>query len=381
MIQKTLHDWLRIKGLVIIKGFYGAGNLGDEAILSGILSQTSVFDNLKPIIISRNPNETRRIHRVLSVDHHNTVVQYLNLLRANVFILGGGGLIKDYGESSRSIESWLHALAKAQKYGITTMLWSLGVENLRFGKSKELVKRVLNTVDAITVRDPNSKKRLEEIGIQNQITVTADPAMLLVAEYNKKRSISKNPRILVCLRHWNIGGVNTLDEDANENFIKSIAYGLDFMIKHLNTEIEFLPFRTIPQDDDREIAKMVVSRMREREHILLHSRIPEIGEAINIISNADLIIGMRLHSVIFATSLGVPSIGLSYMPKVRDYMNYIDQEGFCFDIKDLDERCLRESIERIINNYEEISKQLVCICSALSMKLQENVRILSELLN
>jgi polysaccharide pyruvyl transferase CsaB len=381
MIQKVLNNWLTKKSRIVIHGFYGAGNLGDEAILSAILSQISVLDNVKPVIVSNNPAETQRIHQVSSVNHHNAIAGYMNMLRANVYILGGGGLIKDYGESSRSIESWLHPLAKAQRFGITTILWSVGVENLRFSKSKELVRRVLNKANAITVRDPSSKTRLEEVGIQNQITVTADPAILLGAKFGKNRSISKNPRAIVCLRHWNKGGVNMLDRHADENLINSLAYVLDFMIKHLNTEIEFLPFRTISPDDDREVAKMVVSRMTSREHIICHSRVPSIDEAINILSKADILIGMRLHSVILATSLGIPSIGLSYMPKVRDYMNYIDQESFCFDIQDLDEILLRNSVEIIVNHYEEISKKLVSTCFSRSMRLHENVRILSDLLN
>ncbi len=381
MIQKTLHDLLKIEGRVVINGFYGAGNLGDEAILSAILSQISVFENLKPIIISRNPKETSRIHRVSSVDHHDTIAKYLNLLRANVYILGGGGLIKDYGESSRSIESWLDSVAMAGRCGVKTMLWSVGVENLRFSKSRELVKKVLNTVDAITVRDPNSRNRLEQIGIQNRITVTADPAMFLSAKYAKKRSISKNPRVIVCLRHWNKNGVDILDKDANENLVNSVTPILNFMIKHFNTRIEFLPFRVISQDDDREIAKMVVSKMTDGGRITIHNRVPQIDEAINMFSNADLAVGMRLHSVIFASSLGIPTIALSYMPKVRDYMAYINQENFCFDTEDLDSKQLEGSIEKIINNYEEVSEQLVNSCSALSVKLKENVRILPELLN
>lgn len=383
MIQKTLHNSLKRKGRIVIDGFYGAGNLGDEVILSATLNQISSLQGVQPVIFSKDPVETNRMHRVVSFDPYakHSITGYLNLLRSTVYILGGGGLIKDYGESSRSIEKILCYLAIAKSFGLKTMLWSVGMENLRFNKSKELVQGILSTVDAITVRDPNSKKRLEELGIQNNITVTADPSILLVARYSKQRSLKKNPRVVACLRHWFKYGFYMPDYAVNEQMLNSVASVLDFMINNLNAEIEFLPFRTISYDDDREITKMVVSRMTEIEHIIVHSRAPQIDEAINILLNADLLVGMRLHSVILATSLGIPSIALSYMPKVRDYMAYINQENFCFDIEDIDKNCLQEAVEKIMNGYEEISEHLIISSSDLSRRLQDNMRILSNLLN
>ena len=91
---------------------------------------------------------------------------------------------------------------------------------------------------------------------------------------------------------------------------------------------------------------------------------------------------MRLHSIILATSLGVPTLALSYMSKVEDYMNYINQGRFCFDVeKEIEEKRLKKAIEEMMNNYGEISQQLMLASSNLSRKLQLNVEILSQLLS
>jgi polysaccharide pyruvyl transferase CsaB len=382
-MQKLLHTLLQNKKRVVIHGFYGSGNLGDEFLLSAILRQIHALKFVQPVVFSGNPSETRSLHQVKSFNPYarRELIGNAILLGTNVYILGGGGLIKDYGDSAANVKAWLHWLTIAKNLGLKTMLWSIGVENIRFDESKEAIRQVLKTVDVITVRDINSKNKLEEIGVQNQITVTADPAIFLTGEQSNFRSLKKNFRVIVCLRHWFNHSFSILDDTANQKMLDAIAMVLDRMVNKWHVEIEFIPFRTTDYDDDRKILKSLLDRMQEKSAVAkIHESVPKIDEIINIFTNADLVIGMRLHSVIIATSLGIPSIALSYMPKVRDYMKHINQERFCLEIEEVSYMNLYRLVEEIVNNYENISAQLTLTKATMYSKLQKNVDLLSQLL-
>ena len=50
-----------------------------------------------------------------------------------------------------------------------------------------------------------------------------------------------------------------------------------------------------------------------------------IGEKISLIGQSKLLIGMRLHSLIFSSIYYTPFIGLSYDPKIDAFAHIVDQ--------------------------------------------------------
>ena len=70
-------------------------------------------------------------------------------------------------------------------------------------------------------------------------------------------------------------------------------------------------------------ASKVINYMTEKSSVVF--RICQPNEMLAIIANLDLLIGMRLHSLIFAAQNAVPMLGLSYDPKVAAFMKSIDQ--------------------------------------------------------
>ena len=96
----------------------------------------------------------------------------------------------------------LKPLILAQRLGTKTVLCGIGVENIRYPKSKKIICKVLNKTNLITVRDENSKKTLQQMGITNEIKVTADPAILLNNNLSKIKWPNSSPKIMICVRHW-----------------------------------------------------------------------------------------------------------------------------------------------------------------------------------
>ena len=163
-----------------ISGSYGGLNLGDEAILQSIITQLRNSVDVEITVFTRNAQDTTARH------HVEQVVEVRNLTKVEItpqireldlFILGGGGIFFD-----KEVDIFLRELEIAHQNNVPSMVYAVGAGPLNNENSRKRVKEVLNNVDVITVREREAKKIFEDIGVDNQIMVTADPAFLLTPE-------------------------------------------------------------------------------------------------------------------------------------------------------------------------------------------------------
>ncbi|MHA1401955.1 MAG: polysaccharide pyruvyl transferase family protein, partial [Candidatus Heimdallarchaeaceae archaeon] len=362
----------------------GQGNLGDEAILKALLQEFSKFPNIKVVVFSSNPKQVFITHRVRSVQSQgrwSLLRRIWEIKTSDLFILGGGGLLKDYGNDSSNIKRWLRLLRFAKRLSVKTALCAVGVENIRYDESKKLIRDALDEVNLVTVRDRNSKDILIDIGVTNEVTVVTDPAVLLanINASKKIKDISMPPKVIICIRHWFDKGFYIEKPEINENFMWSLGATADFLVQQYNAEIDFIPFRTTSYDDDRIVAKQVVSYIKHKDGTHIHSHVPGVDEYIEMAKQSSLVIGMRLHSLILGTSVGVPVIGLAYMPKVKAYMGSIDQSEYCLDLETITSEKLIGLIESIFKNYDTHSKEIVSEVSKLRKVAKRSIAEMVEL--
>ena len=370
---------------ITIHGFYGQGNLGDEAILKALLQEFNKFPNIKVVVFSSKPKQVSITHGVGSVHsqgRRSLLRRIWEIKTSDLFILGGGGLLKDYGNDSSSLKEWLRLLKFAKRLNIKTALCAVGVENIRYDESRKLIRDALDGVDLITVRDYKSKDVLMNIGVANEVKVVSDPAILLAninADKIKDNLISS--KVIICIRHWFNKGFYIEKPEINENFIRSLSTAADFLIEHYNMKIDFIPFRTTSYDDDRIVAKQVVSYMKHKDKTHIYSRILEVDEFIEMAKRSSLVIGMRLHSLILGTSIGVPVIGLEYMPKVKAYMESIKQSEYSLDLETITSEKLINKILITFEKYKERSQIINSEVFRLRKLVSANIKDLIELAN
>jgi polysaccharide pyruvyl transferase WcaK-like protein len=162
-----------------ISGSYGGMNLGDEAILEGILGQLRSTISAHVTVFSRNPEDTLARHaveraicpRLLTRREMVPEVEKLDLL-----ILGGGGLLYDL-----DAEEYLREVFIANDLAVPVMLYAISAGPLTSRASRQAVQRALNVTPppVITVRDRLGYRLLEDVGVTRDIHLTADPAFLL----------------------------------------------------------------------------------------------------------------------------------------------------------------------------------------------------------
>ena len=199
---------------IVISGYYGFGNAGDEAMLCAIIDAIRNEEADAHItVISGNPKETSKKHNINAVGTFSAFGILKAIANSDLVISGGGSLLQD-ATSIRNTYYYLSIMSLAKMMGKKVMLYSQGIGPLNRPSTRRAVGFVLRFVDTITVRDSISKEELESLGIED-VEVTADavlamqPADLSIGAhilegYTSKlsESIEQPKKIGVAVRSW-----------------------------------------------------------------------------------------------------------------------------------------------------------------------------------
>jgi len=297
-----------------ISGSYGGLNLGDEAILEGMLAQLRASLPVEVTVFSRNPDDTRNRHaveRAVPVRDMSRDEIRQELARLDLFVLGGGGILFD-----AEVGIYLREVMLAHELGVPVLVYAISAGPLDRPESGAAVKDALNQAAMVSVRDRGSKHLLESLGVQQEIHVTADPALLLEPRPLPEGSLEREG----IERHgtWLIGvsvrepGVAAPDLDT-DHYHALLANAGDYLVERFDADLVFVPMES---RQDLQHSHAVVSKMAnpQRAHVLKGTY--TAGEMLALIERFDFAVGMRLHFLIFAALQRVPFVALPYGGKV-----------------------------------------------------------------
>ncbi len=338
---------------IILSGYYGFNNAGDEAILKAIivgLKQT--IPNLDILVLSGNPKETQELYNVRAINRYNYAQIIHELIKTDLLISGGGSLLQDV-TSKKTIPYYLSVIKLAQLLKVKTMVFSQGVGPI---SSKFLIKRVENVLkktDLITVRDIISKKFLESLEVEN-VEITADPVFYLQPE---RESVVKNILVKEEIPFNESGpwiGVAMRDWGYDESCCKEIAVALDRLIANYDAQIIFMPFHF-------EVDKKLMERVREHMHannqIYMINNQYQAHHLLGVCKHLDLMIGMRLHSLIFAARTKTPIVGISYDIKIDALMNQLGLD-ICCNTDNITSKVIYKYTSEILSKKRDFSEMM-----------------------
>ncbi|MFD6171072.1 polysaccharide pyruvyl transferase family protein [Streptomyces coeruleorubidus] len=338
-----------------VLGSYGGFNIGDESILTCVLHcLRAQRPEARLVVFSRNAEHTRVHHpsadevvdwEGVSRDH---VLDALTSL--DVLVLGGGGLLFD-GEARR----YLRLVRAAQERGIRTFAYAIGAGPLREADDREAVRNVLADMDDVVVRDEESKLVLEEVGVERDIVVTADPALLLepepfTDEMMRHEGVPTDSRLVGMSVREPGRAAEKLDEGDYHALLADVA---DFLVRRLDAHVVFLPM----ERHDVRHAHAVLSHMTapDKGRILHGSYSP--GQVLGFMRHLDLAVGMRLHFVIFAALSGLPVLPLPYSGKVFDFARRMGAPALVGVAREQAGLLLAE-VDRLWDEYPERREEL-----------------------
>lgn len=346
---------------IVISGYYGFDNLGDEAILAGIIS---LFQNSKEeinlTVLSASPEKTAELYDVNTVSR-NSLINILNVLaEADLFISGGGSLLQDItGNFSIAYYLGLAWLAKIQ--GSKTIYYAQGAGPINKKWNQRLTSFSLNRFDLLGVRDRESKKFLKNIGVQKEIKLSVDPVFALYDPLlNKKQKIKGKLEIGISVRPWSV------------DYIKSLASALNCFSRNKNVKYIIFPMH---QGRDEKISQKLNNILESESEVRQLAVDPRT--AVKSFSNLDLFVGVRLHSLIFALLNQIPLLALSYDPKIEGLLAEIDYLPL-IKLEEINEADLVEKLENIFAERYSLRKKIADFLSQKRKKAENFAEVVLE---
>ena len=329
---------------VVICGAYGRGNAGDDAILEAILQEMRSIDPDMPItVLTKDPKATRLTYRVRTAGRMDVGTWKKAMRHAGLYINGGGSLIQDV-TSRRSLWFYLHNIQAAHKAGCKVQMYGCGIGPVLREQHRKLAASVLNAnVDVITLREPDSLKELQSMGVTKpEILLTADPALTLPAASEDeidsvllRAGIPPHGKYLCfALRNWK--GF----EDKAPLFAQAAKYAYE---TYSLTPV----FAAVEKHLDPVAGRLAAAGL-DIPHYFLDDA-GSAGTIIGALSRMQAVVSMRLHALIFAAGQGIPLAGVVYDPKVSAFLRYIGQENF-LDLDALTADALKAMIDRMVSS-------------------------------
>lgn len=327
---------------IIIYGAYGAGNIGDEATLEVLIKRFSkAFLGANIQVFSANPKETESMHSV-KTSRPNLV----QLLKSDVLV------IEDLDTVIKFIMGILGRIFRKR-----VIYYAIGAPNLNMAM-KLMIPLALN-VKEVYFRDWYSANKFRQYGFRRPVTVIPDPAIYLepidktkTLKLLIKNGVDTNKHLFgFCLRY-------SRTKELDDQLKKLIAPIFEWLVKEIDAEIVLIPMcrhiiAKLEKDElfAEELRKYV--KYPNSVKILTSARPQDVK---GVFSVMDVVIGMRLHSAVFAYSTGVPFIGLvtgwrGYDEKIVSFM-----KTFCHKspllLSNIDPEFLKQEITKLAGlNY------------------------------
>lgn len=358
----------------LISGYYGFGNLGDEALLSVIVSQLKArYPYAEIDVLSAKPEDTAHELRVEATPRWDAKAIRGAIDRADVVISGGGGLLQN-ATSLRSLVYYAGIVRAAAKANRKAMIFAQSVGPLDFW-GRALVKECCKGVSAATVRDKRSLQTLAPLlPSGTKLEQTADPVFLYDAPEEETDLSSEgigagsDPLVIVSVRKA-AGMKDRLD---------IVARAVDRLAKQHDARVAFLPIGGTP---DAEVSTLVIRKCKSAPVLL-----PEcsLERAANIIRRAKAVVGMRLHALILAARYAVPFLAMPYDPKVGALCEDLAYPmGPLFSLNPPQPKPEFEAVDALVDEFwgrrEELSGHLRDAAGRLRQLASRNFEVLDEL--
>lgn len=378
---------------VVLSNSYGTSNVGDQAILVAMLHGLRRVGEIEIDLLSLDPEQSRRRHpevcAIASGPFKGGLATYRRIRRADLLIIGGGGVIQD----SSSLGNLIFHLSRAviaRLAGTCFIGAGLGVGPLKRKLSRWLSASCLSRARMLLVRDEESATLLRDLKVsQPQVMVTADFALDLDFPADGDRGQAYQDILGLKQRGTCLVGLSVRPEPGQHKKgakrSEALMRQLDLLVKVADSLVRernaHIVFVSMHPDQDDSLGHEIGGRMRQPERFTLLSGGVDPQTMLVTVGLLDLLVGMRLHSIIFAARSGVPFVAVGYDPKVAGFCRLL---GIAEQVLPADEMlqsdALMALIERTWQHREEISRTIKDNLPPLVGRARRNIDEIANIL-
>ncbi|KRE51068.1 polysaccharide pyruvyl transferase family protein [Paenibacillus sp. Soil724D2] len=358
-------------------GAYGCGNVGDEAILEGIITGIRSRDpNAEIVAFAADQDYVESLYGISTVSQLLgrgltlnvwREFDFLGILRtilsSDKVIIGGGSIIHDHTSYNLIYYCLLASLAKLS--GSKVYLMGVSIARIRTRLGKVLARRLFRISEHITVRDQLSYRHAKELSNSLNFQVQKDFAFMnLVSSLSQKASTLIPFPLPDNFIAFNVCGwfhskqYWQPDSDLFMDRVSWTSSFVDRLIEEYRTSIVFIN-TVVHQDADT--CRRIKKKSAYPDKIIIIEQILSPYQIKEILSCADLLIGMRLHAIIFAVLTGTPFVPIIYDEKVEAFVNELDiPDIHSVSIEDLPiTDKLIDTVRSVFHNKNELTHRLI----------------------
>ena len=298
---------------LMLLGYFGFGNAGDEAILAAEVAalRSALGPSTEFVVVSGDPAASLSVHGLPAVTRTDIGALIRTLRSCDGLVAGGGSLLQDV-TSARPIAFYggLMLLARAMRKPVFVYAQGLGPMTRPF--NRRLAGLALRSASYASVRDADSASLAARLGVRD-IEIVPDPVigMADVSRDPTPRSPVRAPaRLAVSLRPWP-------GTDGPTGWLPGVRAALSELAR--DVEVVLVPFHG---GQDVELAHSLAADLGGLAVVE-----PDGGyrAAVDAVAEADAVLGMRLHALVTAAAARRPFVALSYDPKVSAFAHQVGQ--------------------------------------------------------
>lgn len=360
--------------LVVVSGYYGFDNLGDEAILEELVSELKQLgDPEKVVVLSARAEATAGKLGVRSHARGDFAGLAQLLQHTRLFISGGGGLF----QNTRTLGSVLFyglQITMAKMLGAKVMIYAQGVGPLQGTLANQATRLAFSLADSITVRDQSSLALVKSWGLQAQLT--ADPVWCL----SQSRLPEDIERQLQSIESPNLIALSLRESTSFSNshfrcLVEAMLAGLPD-----NAHVLLLPL--MPQQDDtllRNFEKTWRSSGRACSFVDTRSLV-FASQWISLFACCRMVIAMRLHALIMALKAGIAVVGIEYDPKVSRLLAEFEQPGLILT-KEPSLQEWQNTLANALRDQDKLGAIAIKIAEGAQKSACQNFNVLARILD
>jgi colanic acid/amylovoran biosynthesis protein len=274
----------------------------------------------------------------------------------DLWLSSGGGYLSSYYRPEFRFYGYFLAMTMRIPY----LIFAQSVGPF-FGKlHTSLARFFLNRAASITIREDDSYRYMQTLGLKKPFRLTADIAFLLPVSKDLRIPVPTKKAVALCIKRGNQKYEQSMLQAAKT--LQAKGYAVYFVSQ-------------TPDDDE----------LTEKLHALhaqtgaKSTNIPfglDARQVKRLYGACELVIATRMHALIFATEQHVPWIGIGYEPKFRGLSRQLGETGILIEEKDLTPEILEQAIDRMLRRTTQQKSSQKHPAQQLSEQAKENTNIL-----
>ena len=325
---------------VLLWGWYGFENLGDDLLLDTMLQhlQGEITVTMNKSYELQNVNEVSR-------SYENLVI---GAFRNDVLIIGPGGLFPFDNKVKVLLYYIISGLWKA--LGRKVIFFGIGISERMSNFSAALWRRMAQSADLFI---PRSQKILDRIGVDKTATVHSMADTVFASNVVKKENDTDSNRVVISIANL---------QPDNEKAFKNMADKWIRVIKALLDKgflVDLIAFTK--GKDDRMIDTIISSPqiVGGGVHPIYYK---DAADAVSNWNQYKFAICMRFHSLVLSILAGVPAVPIAYGHKTFSLAETCGLKDYTLIWNTFQDEYYGEKIdvssEQIINKVDKMSSDI-----------------------